>query len=149
MLPSTEIESNVIVAHLSTRSSRTMSMENLSIVLNAASEEQQSKLRDERNPTLDISVHLNQGDRDFAASFNRNEIPGKISILELCILIKDIFQVHIYNIQRDTFMDERITPVRKHQRRNICWYFSQDMRFFVCERMSECSKLYKECKTIR
>ena len=82
MLPSTEIESNVIVAHLSTRSSRTMSMENLSIVLNAASEEQQSKLRDERNPTLDISVHLNQGDRDFAASFNRNEIPGKMTILE-------------------------------------------------------------------
>lgn len=94
MLPSTEIESNtenpieiesnIIVAHSSTRSSSAMSMENLSIVLNAASEEeeQQSILRDEQNPTSDISVHLNQGDRDFAASFNRNEIPGKMSILE-------------------------------------------------------------------
>ena len=94
MLPSTEIESNtenpieiesnIIVAHSATRSSSAMSMENLSIVLNAASEEeeQQSILRDEQNPTSDISVHLNQGDRDFAASFNRNEIPGKMSILE-------------------------------------------------------------------
>jgi len=94
MLPSTEIESNtenpieiesnIIVAHSSTRSLSAMSMENLSIVLNAASEEeeQQSILRDEQNPTSDISVHLNQGDRDFAASFNRNEIPGKMSILE-------------------------------------------------------------------
>jgi len=94
MLPSTEIESNtenpieiesnIIVANSSTRSSSTMSMENLSIVLNAASEEeqQQSILRDEQNPTSDISVHLNQGDRDFAASFNRNEIPGKMTILE-------------------------------------------------------------------
>ena len=88
MLPNTEnpieIESNIIVAHSSTRSSSAMSMENLSIVLNAASEgeEQQSILRDEQNPTSDISVHLNQGDRDFAASFNRNEIPGKMSILE-------------------------------------------------------------------
>jgi len=94
MLPSTEIESNtenpieiesnIILAHSSTRSLSAMSMENLSIVLNAASEEeeQQSILRDEQNPTSDISVHLNQGDRDFAASFNRNEIPGKMSILE-------------------------------------------------------------------
>ena len=94
MLPSTEIESNtenpieiesnIIVAHSATRSSSAMSMENLSIVLNAASEgeEQQSILRDEQNTTSDISVHLNQGDRDFAASFNRNEIPGKMSILE-------------------------------------------------------------------
>ena len=94
MLPSTEIESNtenpieiesnIIVANSSTRSSSTMSMENLSIVLNAASEgeQQQSILRDEQNPTSDISVHLNQGDRDFAASFNRNEIPGKMTILE-------------------------------------------------------------------
>ena len=88
MLPNTEnpieIESNIIVAHSSTRSSSAMSMENLSIVLNAASEEeeQQSILRDEQNPTSDISVHLNQGDRDFAASFNRNEIPGKMTILE-------------------------------------------------------------------
>ena len=94
MLPSTEIESNtenpieiesnIIVANSSTRSSSTMSMENLSIVLKAASEEeqQQSILRDEQNPTSDISVHLNQGDRDFAASFNRNEIPGKMTILE-------------------------------------------------------------------
>jgi len=88
MLPNTEnpieIESNIIVAHSSTRSLSAMSMENLSIVLNAASEEeeQQSILRDEQNPTSDISVHLNQGDRDFAASFNRNEIPGKMSILE-------------------------------------------------------------------
>ena len=94
MLPSTEIESNtenpieiesnIIVAHSATRSSSAMSMENLSIVLNAASEgeEQQSILRDEQNTTSDISVHLNQGDRDFAASFNRNEITGKMSILE-------------------------------------------------------------------
>ena len=49
MLPSTEITSNIIVAHSLTRSSA-MSMENLSRVLNAASEEQQAKLRDERNP---------------------------------------------------------------------------------------------------
>ena len=61
MLPSTEIESNtenpieiesnIIVANSSTRSSSTMSMENLSIVLNAASEEKSSHLYYEMSKT--------------------------------------------------------------------------------------------------